>query len=51
MKSLEKVLNGVTIILLLIGSIALFVGGVGIANITQVLNPAIKLYNLCVLPR
>ena len=33
-KSLEKVLNGVTIILLLIGSIALFVGGVGIANIT-----------------
>ncbi|ALB40957.1 hypothetical protein AA650_11155 [Anabaena sp. WA102] len=33
-KSLEKVLNGVTIILLLIGSISLFVGGVGIANIT-----------------
>ena len=33
-KSLEKVLNGVTIILLVIGSIALFVGGVGIANIT-----------------
>ncbi|GCL35398.1 MAG: ABC transporter permease [Sphaerospermopsis kisseleviana] len=33
-KSLEKVLNGVTIILLLIGGIALFVGGVGIANIT-----------------
>ena len=33
-KNLEKVLNGVTIILLLIGSIALFVGGVGIANIT-----------------
>ena len=33
-KSLEKVLNGVTIILFLIGSIALFVGGVGIANIT-----------------
>jgi len=33
-KDLEKVLNGVTIILLLIGSISLFVGGVGIANIT-----------------
>ena len=33
-KSLEKVLNGVTIILLLIGSISLVVGGVGIANIT-----------------
>jgi putative ABC transport system permease protein len=33
-KSLEKVLNVVTIILLLIGGIALFVGGVGIANIT-----------------
>lgn len=33
-KSMEKVLNGVTIILLLIGGIALFVGGVGIANIT-----------------
>jgi putative ABC transport system permease protein len=33
-KSLEKLLNNVTIILLLIGSISLFVGGVGIANIT-----------------
>ena len=33
-KSLEKILNNVTIILLLIGSISLFVGGVGIANIT-----------------
>lgn len=33
-RSLEKVLNGVTTILLLIGGIALFVGGVGIANIT-----------------
>ncbi|MDB9307944.1 ABC transporter permease [Aphanizomenon sp. CS-733/32] len=33
-KDLEKVLNGVTIIILVIGSISLFVGGVGIANIT-----------------
>lgn len=33
-KSLEQALNGVTIILLFIGCIALFVGGVGIANIT-----------------
>jgi putative ABC transport system permease protein len=33
-KSLEKALSGVTIILLVIGGIALFVGGVGIANIT-----------------
>jgi putative ABC transport system permease protein len=34
LKSSEQLLNGVTIILLLIGGIALFVGGVGIANIT-----------------
>jgi putative ABC transport system permease protein len=33
-KNLEQLLNGVTIILLLIGGISLFVGGVGIANIT-----------------
>lgn len=33
-KSLEKLLNSVTVVLLLIGGIALFVGGVGIANIT-----------------
>ncbi|MFM6015880.1 MAG: ABC transporter permease [Dolichospermum sp.] len=34
LKSSEQLLNGVTIILLFIGGIALFVGGVGIANIT-----------------
>jgi putative ABC transport system permease protein len=34
LKLLEKVLNGVTIILLIIGGISLVVGGVGIANIT-----------------
>ena len=34
LKSLEEQLNAVTIILLLIGGISLFVGGVGIANIT-----------------
>ncbi|TAF12382.1 MAG: FtsX-like permease family protein, partial [Nostocales cyanobacterium] len=33
-KSMEKMLNSVTIILLLIGIISLFVGGVGITNIT-----------------
>ncbi|MFM6281137.1 MAG: ABC transporter permease, partial [Dolichospermum sp.] len=34
LKISEQLLNGVTIILLFIGGIALFVGGVGIANIT-----------------